>query len=164
VTFIYVPWFIICVRLCPSTPGIYVRARVLVPLKPGCDRSGIKGMLTVGRNLDRTGQPILTFATLILSKLFLIFSHLFPLYSDYSYIFLLKTNVDFILWNLVPNVTFRNRKPNPMNQIKTIFIVIYVLECLFLWYLSDLDLWLSVVSCGVMSTITSAYTYMHKYK
>jgi hypothetical protein len=27
VTFISVPWFIICVRLCPSTPGDYVRAR-----------------------------------------------------------------------------------------------------------------------------------------
>jgi hypothetical protein len=25
--------------------------------------------------------------------------------------------------------------------------------------LSDLDLWLSVMGCGVMSTITSAYTY-----
>ena len=61
VTFDPVPWFIICVRLGPSTPGDYVRARVLVPLKPGCDRSGIRGMLTVGRNLDRTGQPILTY-------------------------------------------------------------------------------------------------------
>ena len=47
-------------RLGPSTPGDYVRARVLVPLKPGCDRSGIRGMLTVGRNLDRNGQ-ILTY-------------------------------------------------------------------------------------------------------
>jgi hypothetical protein len=37
VTFDPVPWFIICVRLGPSTPGDYVRARVLVPLKPGCD-------------------------------------------------------------------------------------------------------------------------------
>jgi hypothetical protein len=56
VTFDPVPWFIICVRLGPSTPGDYVRARVLVPLKPGCDRSGIRGMLTVGRNLDRNEQ------------------------------------------------------------------------------------------------------------
>jgi hypothetical protein len=55
VTFDHVPWFIISVRLGPSTPGDYVRARVLVPLKPGCDRSGIRGMLTVARNLDRTG-------------------------------------------------------------------------------------------------------------
>ena len=75
-------------------------------LKPGCDRSGIRGMLTVGRNLDRTGQPFSTYlATLILSKLFLIFSHLFPLYSDYPYHFLLKTNVDFTLWNPMPKVT-----------------------------------------------------------
>jgi hypothetical protein len=33
VTFISVPWVIICVRLGPSTPGDYVRARVLVPPK-----------------------------------------------------------------------------------------------------------------------------------
>jgi hypothetical protein len=31
------------VRLGPSTPGDYVRARVLVPLKSGCDRSGSDG-------------------------------------------------------------------------------------------------------------------------
>jgi hypothetical protein len=49
------------VRLGPSTPDVYVRARVLVPLKPGCDRSGIRGILTVGRNLDRTGQPLSTY-------------------------------------------------------------------------------------------------------
>jgi hypothetical protein len=49
------------VRLGPSTPGDYVRARVFGPLKSGCDRSGIRGMLTVGRNLDRTRQPILTY-------------------------------------------------------------------------------------------------------
>ena len=61
VTFDPVPWFIICVRLGPSTPGDYVRARVLVPLKPGCDRSGIRGMLTVGWNLDITGQPLSTY-------------------------------------------------------------------------------------------------------
>jgi hypothetical protein len=29
------------VRLGPSTPGDYVRARVLVPLKPGCDTLSI---------------------------------------------------------------------------------------------------------------------------
>jgi hypothetical protein len=27
-------------------------------LKSGCDRSGIRGMLTVGRNLDRNGQTL----------------------------------------------------------------------------------------------------------
>jgi hypothetical protein len=61
VTFDHVPWFIICVRLGHNTLGDYVRARVLVPLKPGCDRSGIRGMLTVGRNLDRTWQPLSTY-------------------------------------------------------------------------------------------------------
>jgi hypothetical protein len=85
------------VRLGPSTPSDYVRARVLVPLKSECDRSGIRGMLTVGRNLDRNGQPILTYLTLILSILILIFSHPFPLDSDHSYLFLLKTNMDFTL-------------------------------------------------------------------
>jgi hypothetical protein len=35
VTFDPVPSFIICVRLGPSTPGDYVRARVLVPRNPG---------------------------------------------------------------------------------------------------------------------------------
>jgi hypothetical protein len=37
VTFDPVPLYIICVRLGPSTPGDFVRARVLVSLKPGCD-------------------------------------------------------------------------------------------------------------------------------
>ena len=58
VTFVSVPLFIIYVRLGPNTPGDYVRARVLVPPKSGCDRSGIRGMLTVGRNLDRNGHPL----------------------------------------------------------------------------------------------------------
>jgi hypothetical protein len=35
VTFVSVQWFIICVRLGPSTPGDYVRSRVLVPQNPG---------------------------------------------------------------------------------------------------------------------------------
>jgi hypothetical protein len=93
VTFISVPWVIICVRLGPSTLGDY-----LTPgsLKPGCDRSGIRGMLTIGRNLDTSGQPILTYLCyLILSKLFLIFSHLFPLYFDYSYLFTSKDKSGF---------------------------------------------------------------------
>jgi hypothetical protein len=66
VTFDPVPWFIICVRLGPSTPGDYVRARVLVPLKPGCDRSGIREMLTVGRKTEMDNSYLLTFATLII--------------------------------------------------------------------------------------------------
>jgi hypothetical protein len=39
VTFGHVPWFIICVRLGPSTPGDYVRARVLVPRNPDVTNS-----------------------------------------------------------------------------------------------------------------------------
>jgi hypothetical protein len=45
---------------------------------------------------------------LILSKL----SHLLLLYSDRSYLFTSKDQVDFILWNLVPKVTLRNKSPN----------------------------------------------------
>jgi hypothetical protein len=45
-------------------------------------------MLTVGLNLDRTGQnPYLLTFTLILSILVLILSHLLLFYSDYSYLF-----------------------------------------------------------------------------
>jgi hypothetical protein len=114
-----------------------MRCTRLCPLKPGCYRSGIRGMLTVGRNLDRNGQnPYLltlfwfflylswscftfycstlinlTFATLILSELSLIFSHPLLLYSDYFHLFFLKTNIGFTLWNPVPKVTFRNRRP-----------------------------------------------------
>jgi hypothetical protein len=91
-----VPWLIICVRLGPSTPSDYVRVRVLVPLKPGCDRSGIRVMLTVGQNLDRTGQPLSTYLCYSdLSKLFLIFSHPLLLYSDYSYLFTSKDKCGF---------------------------------------------------------------------
>ena len=69
-------------------------------LKTGCDRSGIRGMLTVGRNLDRNGQTLTylpysdsfyTYLTLILSILILILSHLLLFYSDYSYLFYSKT-------------------------------------------------------------------------
>jgi hypothetical protein len=143
-------------------------------------------MLTVGRNLDRTGQTLTylpysdsfyTYLDLVspstvllwlalplllwsFSTLILIFPHLFPLHSDYAYLFLLKTNVDFTLWNHVPKVILGDLLLGTKN--KTNFIGIYTLECLFLWYMSDLDLWLSVTSCGVMSTITSANMYRHK--
>jgi hypothetical protein len=121
--------------------GACMRCTRLCPFKSGCGRSGIRGMLTVGRNLDRNGQTLtylpyfdsfytyldhVSPSTVLLwffSKLILIFSHLFPLYSDYSYLFLLKTNVDFTLWNLMPKVTFRNRRPTLRNKKKTIFIV-----------------------------------------
>jgi hypothetical protein len=75
------------VRLDPNTLGEYFSRPGFGPLKPGCDKSGIRGMLTVGRNLNRTGPLPTYLATLILSKLSLIFSHLLLLYSDYSYIF-----------------------------------------------------------------------------
>jgi hypothetical protein len=53
-------------------------------------------MLTIGRNLDRNGQPyLLTFATLILSKRVLIFSHLLLPYSDYSDLFSSKDKSGF---------------------------------------------------------------------
>jgi hypothetical protein len=41
--------------------GTCMRCTRLCSLKPGCDRSGIRGMLTVGQNLDRTGQPLPTY-------------------------------------------------------------------------------------------------------
>jgi hypothetical protein len=49
-------------------------------------------------------------------------------------------------------------------KIKLFLYISMNLNVLFLWYMSDLDLWLSVMSCGVMSTITSAYTPRHKGK
>jgi hypothetical protein len=119
--------------------------------KPGCDRSGIRGMLTVGRSLDRIGQPLSTYLC----------------YSDYSYLFLLKTNVDFTLWNPVPKVTFRNRRPtlkDKKNHQNYFCKYLYELECLFLWHLPDLDLWLSVMGCGVVSTIAFTNTPRHKEK
>jgi hypothetical protein len=51
VTFDPVPWFIICVRLGPSTPGDYVRARVLVPRNPG-----VTPKLTVSMVARPTGE------------------------------------------------------------------------------------------------------------
>jgi hypothetical protein len=138
VTFISIHYVIICVVFF----GARMRCTQLCSFKPGCDRSGIRGMLTAGRNLDRNGQTltylpyydsfhtyldpvspstVLLWLTLPLllwffSELILIFSHLSPLYSDYSYLFLLKTNVDFTLWNHVPKVTFRNRRPTLRNK------------------------------------------------
>jgi hypothetical protein len=96
--YLYTLCYYICCLL-----GACMRCTRRCPLKPGCYRSGIRGMLTVGRNLDRNGHDHylltllwfflylswscftfycstlinLTFATLILSKTFLIFSHLF---------------------------------------------------------------------------------------
>jgi hypothetical protein len=129
--------------------------------KPGCDRSGIRGMLTVGWNLDRTGQPLLAFATLILSKLFLIFSHLIPLYSDHSYLFLLKTNVDFTLWNPVAKVTFRNRRPIHKNHNKTIFLYKYLYAWMFV--LMILVWFGSLIECDELWSNVHNYIYIYIY-
>jgi hypothetical protein len=73
VTFILIHLVIVYVVLLWRTYETYQG----LPLKSGCDRSGIRGILTIGRNLDRTGQnPYLLTFTLILSILFLILSHL----------------------------------------------------------------------------------------
>jgi hypothetical protein len=88
------------VRLGPSTPGDYIRARVLVPRNPGVTEVVSEEMLTVGRNQDRNGQTLIylsysdsfyTYLTLILSILILILSHLLLLYSDHSYLFYSET-------------------------------------------------------------------------
>jgi hypothetical protein len=52
VTFISIHYVIICVVLLWCTYEMHPT----LSLKSGCDRSGIRGMLTVGRNLDRNGQ------------------------------------------------------------------------------------------------------------
>jgi hypothetical protein len=57
--------------------GAHMRHTRLYPLNLGVTEVVSKEMLTVGRNLDRTGQnPYLLTFTLILSILFLIMSHL----------------------------------------------------------------------------------------
>jgi hypothetical protein len=48
VTFIFVSWFIICVRLGPSTPGDYVRARVLVSRNQGVTKITVTGVRMTG--------------------------------------------------------------------------------------------------------------------
>jgi hypothetical protein len=140
--------------------------------KPGCDRSGIRGLLTVGRNLDRTGQTLtylpysdsfytyldhVSPSTVLLwlalplllwsfSTLILIFPHLFPLHSDYSYLFFLKTKVEFTLWNPAPKVTFRNKRPTlriknyfyryPYAWVFVLMILVWfgsLIECDELW-------------------------------
>jgi hypothetical protein len=46
--------------------GACMRCTRLCPLKPGVTEVVSEEMLTVGRNLDRTGQPLPTYLTLIL--------------------------------------------------------------------------------------------------
>jgi hypothetical protein len=58
VTFDHVPLCIICVRLGPSTPGVYVRARVLVLRNPGVTVSHLGVELAEAwSGLQRAGWP-----------------------------------------------------------------------------------------------------------
>jgi hypothetical protein len=101
--------------------------------------------------MELDNQYLLTSATLILSELSLIFSHLFPLYSNYSYLFSLKTKVDFTLWNPVPKVTFRNRRPTLRNKNKTIF---YRYLCTWIFVLMILVWFGSLIECdGLWSNV-----------
>jgi hypothetical protein len=151
--------------------GACMRCTQLCPLKLRCDRSGIKGMLTVGRNLDRNGQTltylpysdsfytyldhvspsiVLLWLTLPLllwffPRLILIFSYLFPLYSDCSYLFFLKTNVEFTLWNPVPKVTFRNRRPTLRNKKNKTILSIRLSVCSYGTYLIWIFDWVWLV-------------------
>jgi hypothetical protein len=65
-----------------------MRRTRLYPLNLGMTEVVSEQKLIVGRNLDRTRQnPFLLTFTLILSILFLIMSHLWLFYSNYSYLF-----------------------------------------------------------------------------
>jgi hypothetical protein len=151
-------------------------------LKTGCDRSGIRGMLTIGRNLDRNGQiltylpysnsfytcldpvspsTVLLWLTLplllwFISTLILIFSHLILLSSDYSYLFLLKTNVDFTLWNHVPKVTFMNRGPTLRGKnyfYRYLYAWVFVLV-IFVWFGS-------LIECDELWSNVQNYIYIY---
>jgi hypothetical protein len=64
--------------------GAHMRRTRLYPIIPGVTEVVSEEMMTVGRNLDRTGQnPYLLTFTLIISILILILSHLLLFYSDY---------------------------------------------------------------------------------
>jgi hypothetical protein len=73
VTFISIHFVIIC----DVFFGAHMICTRLYPLNPGVTEVVSEEMLTVGRNLDRTGKnPYLLTFTLIISILFLILSHL----------------------------------------------------------------------------------------
>jgi hypothetical protein len=69
-TFIYMHSVIICVVF----SGAYMRCTRLCSLNPGVTEVVLEEMLTVGRNLDRNGQPLPTYLTLIHSILTLSWS------------------------------------------------------------------------------------------
>jgi hypothetical protein len=62
--------------------GACMRCTRICSLKPGVTEVVSEEMLTVGRNLDRNGQPLPTYLTLILSILLLTLFHLLLFYSD----------------------------------------------------------------------------------
>jgi hypothetical protein len=140
VSFVSIHWVIICVDLVWRT----YETHLSLSLKFGCGRSGIRAMLTVGRNLDRTGQSphSLTF-TLILSIFSWSCLTFWLFYSDYSYLFYSrKTEGISHLGILYPRILEEIGGPHKNNNI---FIDIQLLECLFLWLLFDSLLWLSEI-------------------
>ena len=78
-------------------------------------------MLTVGRDLDRNGQPLPTYLILILSILILIMSHLLLFYSDHSYLLYSKTSRISHLGIPTPVTFLRDRRPKTK---KTIFSIL----------------------------------------
>ena len=91
-------------------------------LKAGCDRSGIRGMLIVGRDLDRNGQTLsyLPYSDSFYTYLILILSHLLLFYSDHSYLFYSKTR--WISHLGIPTLMTFLRDREPKTKFKTIFL------------------------------------------
>jgi uncharacterized membrane protein len=96
-------------------------------LKFGCERSGIRAMLTVGRNLHRTGQtlaylPLLLWFLLNVPLSFLIYC----CFTRITLTFTPKDRMNFTLWNPTPKFPLSNRRPNSR---KTIFVPICLDAC-----------------------------------
>jgi hypothetical protein len=136
VTFDHVPLCIICVRLGPSTPGVYVRPGSWCPRNPGVTEVVSEEMLTVGRNLDRNGQTLTylsysdsfsTYLTLILSILILIMSHLLLFYSDHSYLFYSEARWISLLGIPTPMTFLRDRKPK--TKLKLFSLLKMLVDC-----------------------------------
>jgi hypothetical protein len=142
-TFVSIHWVIVCVDLYLAhiwdTSGFALKSR--------CDRSGIWGLLTVGRNLDKTGQTLTYLPFLLWFFLYFPWSCLtFCCFTLATPIFS-KRQKGFHTLESWTYDSLRDRRPNPKG--KTIFVGIYVLECLFLWYMFDLVLWLSEIFAGL---------------
>jgi hypothetical protein len=154
-----VPWFIICVRLGPSTPGDYVRARVLVPRNPGVTEVVSEECWLYDETYIELDNPYLLTLLWFFPKLILIISHLFPLYSDYSYLFFLKTNVDFTLWNPVPKVTIMYRRPNLKEQKNQNYFYTYLRAAMFV--LMILVWFGSLIECDGLWSNVHNYIYIY---